>query len=92
MKSDFAGADKKVGISSLKNYIAYTINEAGKLQNLNFKLHLLNSNYVPTNIQGLERNCKNSFKVHEIQATSHYPMVENHIEFNAQLQKIIDQI
>ena len=92
IKSDFAKADPKIGFLSLNNYIAYTLNESGKLRNLDYKLHLLNSNYTPTIIQGLERNCKNSFEVYEIQASSHYPMIENSIEFNRQLQKIIDQI
>ena len=92
IKSDFANADAKIGFLSFSNYVAYTLNESDKLRNLNYKLHLLNSNYTPTNIQGLEKNCKNSFEVYEMQASSHYPMIENHIEFNRQLQKIINQI
>ena len=92
IKSDFANADPKIGFLSLSNYVAYTLNESDKLRNLDYKLYLLNGNYTPTNIQGLERNCKNSFDLYEMQASSHYPMIENSIEFNRQLQKIIDQI
>jgi len=92
VKSDFAGADEQVGFSSLSNLIQYTINEKKKLQNLNYKLYLLNSNVIPTNIPGLENNCKNSFEVIEINATSHYPMIENPEGFNILLQKTITKI
>ena len=84
IKSDFANADPKIGFLSLSNYVAYTLNESDKLRNLDYKLYLLNGNYTPTNIQGLERNCKNSFDLYEMQASSHYPMIENSIEFNRQ--------
>ncbi len=92
INSDFASTNAQVGFLSLRNFINYTMNESTKLQNLNYKLHLLNSNVIPTNIQGLERNCKNSFEVYEVKASSHYPMIENPVEFNKQLEKIIGQI
>lgn len=92
IKSDFSNANAKVGLSSLNNFINYTRVEATKLEKLNYKLYLLNSNVIPTNIQGLKNHCKNSFEVHEIEASSHYPMIENLIEFNKVLQKILNNI
>lgn len=92
IKSDFSNANAKVGLSSLNNFITYTMVEATKLEKLNYKLYLLNSNVIPTNIQGLENHCKNSFEVHEIEASSHYPMIENPVEFNKGLQKILNNI
>lgn len=92
IKSDFKNVNAKVGLSSLNNFITYTMVEATKLEKLNYKLYLLNSNVIPTNIQGLENHCKNSFEVHEIEASSHYPMIENPVEFNKGLQKILNNI
>jgi pimeloyl-ACP methyl ester carboxylesterase len=66
--------------------------EAAKLEKLNYKLYLLNSKVIPTHMQGLKNHCKNSFEVHEIEASSHYPMIENPIEFNKVLQKILNTI
>jgi len=92
LKSDFATTNPEVGFLSIGSYINYTRIEATKLQKLNYKLHLLNSDGVPTNIAGLEKNCKSSFELFDVKATSHYPMIENPDGFNKQLQKIIDQI
>jgi pimeloyl-ACP methyl ester carboxylesterase len=92
LKTDFASTNPQVGFLSIGSYINYTRTEAAKLQNLDYKLHLLNSDGVPTNIPGLEKNCKSSFELFDVKATSHYPMIENPDGFNKQLQKIIDQI
>ncbi len=90
IKSDFVSTNAKVGLSSLNNFINYAMVEAAKLEKLNYKLNLLNSNVIPTNMQGLKNHCKNSFEVHEIEASSHYPMIENPVEFNKVLQKILN--
>ena len=92
IKSDFVSTNAKVGLSSINNFINYTMVEATKLEKLKYKLYLLNSNVIPTNIQGLKNHCKNSFEVHEIEASSHYPMIENPIEFNKMLQNILNTI
>ncbi|KAA3613107.1 MAG: alpha/beta hydrolase [Calditrichaeota bacterium] len=92
LKSDFATTNPAVGFLSISSYINYTRIEAGKLQSLNYKLHLLNSDGVPTNIAGLEKHCKSSFELFDVKATSHYPMIENPDGFNQELQKIINQI
>ena len=92
VKTDFMNANVNVGLSSLNNFINYTMGEATKLEKLNCKLYLLNSNVIPTNMQGLKNRCKNSFEVHEIEASSHYPMIEKPVEFNKVLQKILNTI
>lgn len=92
IKSDFASSNPNVALSSLNNFINYTMGEAGKLAKLDYKLYLLNSDVIPTNMQGLENHCKNSFEVFEIEASSHYPMIENPGDFNKVLQKIVNSI
>ena len=92
VKSDFGNANAAVALSSLRSFINYTMSEAVKLEKLNYKLYLLNSNVISTNMQGLKNRSKSSFEVHEIEASSHYPMIENPVEFNKQLQNILNTI
>ncbi len=92
VKQDIAAASPDIGFSSLRNYIDYSMGEGNKLKMLNHKLHLINSNATPTNIDGLKNNCKQDFVLSEINATGHYPMVEKPNEFNQLLQFTIQNI
>ncbi len=89
IKSDFANADPKIGYSSIMNLMQFARNESSKLEELPYKLYLINSDMTPTNESGLEKHCKNGFDVKSINATGHYPMVEKPVEFNCLLENVL---
>jgi len=92
VKTDFANANPKIGYSSLMNYLQFTQSEALKLEELPYKLYLINSDAIPTNESGLEKHCKKGFEVKAINATGHYPMIEKPDEFNGILENVLKLI
>lgn len=89
IKTDFAQTDPTIGYSSFTNLMQYSSLSSQKLDQLNQKLYLVNSDAIPTNIQGLRDHCKKGFVVKEVGATGHYPMVEKAEEFNQRLGEIL---
>ena len=61
------------------------------LEQLNYKLYLINSDGFPTNETGLKNHCKNGFQVETISGTGHYPMIEKPAEFNVNIRKSADR-
>mgnify|MGYP002276931067 CR=1 FL=1 len=89
VKHDFVTSNEEIAVASLRKYVDYSQIEVKKLQQLPYKLYLLNSDAQPTNEEGLELYCNKSFEVFEIHATGHYPMIEKPEEFNEILSKIL---
>ncbi len=89
VKTDFANSDSVIGYGTLMNQMQYAYTDAQRLEQLNYKLYLINSDGFPTNVSGLKNHCKNSFQVETISATGHYPMIEKPTEFNLLLEKVL---
>jgi pimeloyl-ACP methyl ester carboxylesterase len=89
VKTDFANCDSVIGYGTLMNQMQYAYNDAQRLEQLNYKLYLINSDGFPTNEIGLSNHCKSSFQVQAIAATGHYPMIEKPTEFNLILEKVL---
>jgi pimeloyl-ACP methyl ester carboxylesterase len=89
VKTDFANSDPVIGYGTFINQMQYAYNDAQRLEQLNYKLYLVNSDGFPTNEAGLKKHCKNSFQVETISGTGHYPMIENPAEFNSILEKVL---
>jgi pimeloyl-ACP methyl ester carboxylesterase len=89
VKTDFATSDSVIGYGTFMNQMQYAYTDAQRLEQLNYKLYLINSDYFPTNETGLNNHCKNSFQVETIAATGHYPMIERPTEFNSLLEKVL---
>ena len=88
--NDYGNSNPEAGTSSISNIFNYE--EADKLQNLNYKLFLINSDGSPTNKEGLKKYCSKSYEIFEIHNSGHFPMIEKPGEFNQQLQKIINKM
>ncbi len=88
VKTDFANGDSVIGFGTFMNQMQYAFNDAQRLELLNYKLYLINSDGFPTNETGLKNRCKSGFQVETISATGHYPMIEKTTEFNLILEKI----
>ena len=92
VKTDFANFDSVIGYGTFMNQMQYAYNDAQRLEQLNYKLYLINSDGFPTNEIGLRNHCKSSFQVQTIAATGHYPMIEKPIEFNLILEKVLTSL
>jgi pimeloyl-ACP methyl ester carboxylesterase len=89
VKTDFANSDSVIGYGTFMNQMQYAYSDAQRLEQLNYKLYLINSDGFPTNETGLKNHCKNSFQVETISAAGHYPMIEKPAEFNLILEKVL---
>ncbi len=89
VKTDIANSHPVVGHGTFMNLMQFASIEAQKLEQLNYKLNLINCDYFPTNETGLQNHCKNGFQVETITATGHYPMIEKPTEFNSLLEKVL---
>lgn len=89
VKTDFANSDSVVGYGTFMNQMQYASNDAQRLEQLNYKLYLINNDGFPTNETGLKNHCKTGFQVETISATGHYPMIEKPTEFNLILEKVL---
>jgi len=92
VKTDFAKTDSVIGYGSFMNQMQYAATDAQRLEQLNYQLCLINSDYFPTNETGLKNHCKNGFQVKTISATGHYPMIEKPAEFNLILEKLLTRM
>ena len=89
---DFRTADSTVAIAALTDLVRYAkYSENQRLETLNQKLYLLNSNASPTFVDGL-KEAEVDFDLFEIEATGHYPMIEKPDRFNELLSEILQQI
>ncbi|MTI41092.1 alpha/beta fold hydrolase [Fulvivirga lutimaris] len=89
--ADFQSADSIVAIASLKNLFDYSFDEMSKLEKLNQKLYLINSNTSPTNLDPMI-NAGVKCELFEIDSAGHYPMIENPQEFNSLLAQVLNKI
>lgn len=92
VKTDFANSNPDIACNSILTQMHYAYADAQRLESLNFKLFLINSDYFPTNETGLKNHCKTGFQVTTISATGHYPMIEKPDEFNRMLEEVLTSI
>lgn len=89
--NDFKNCDSVSAISSIEALIRDSEMESSKLQRLNQKIYLINSNASQTFISGLDKTGVN-YEVVYVDTTGHYPMIEKPKQFNNLLKKTIKDI
>ena len=89
VKTDFANSDPVIGYGTFMNQMQFANNDAQRLEQLNYKLYLINSDSYPTNEAGLKNHCKSGFQVQTIAAAGHFPMIEKPAEFNLILENVL---
>ncbi len=85
-------AYEPMGIELAKETSHYYERERELLQQLPFKMYLIQVNYMPTNTEALDRYAAKSYELMEMKGTSHFPMIENPREMNELLGAAITQI
>jgi pimeloyl-ACP methyl ester carboxylesterase len=86
--NDVAHADTVIATACMEQD---DFDEATKLKQAKKKLYLINSDYTPTDTSGLAAK-KIPYKLLEIHATGHFPMIEKPQEFNTLLDKVMADI
>ncbi len=76
----------------LRSLVDVSQKERDMMQSLTHTLYLINSDFIPTQIDSLKKYCKASAEVVYINGTGHYPMIEKPAEFNAALERVIKMI
>ncbi|MFA6083175.1 alpha/beta fold hydrolase [Mucilaginibacter sp.] len=87
--NDVAHADPVIATACMEQQDDYP--EAAKLLQVKKKLYLINSDYTPTDTSGLVAK-KIPYRLLEIHATGHFPMIEKPQEFNTLLDKAMADI
>lgn len=86
--NDVANADSAIAIASMEDN---SFNTAAKLKATKTKLYLINSDYTPNDSIGFIK-AGIPYRLLQIHATGHFPMIEKPAEFNRLLQQAINQI
>lgn len=92
VKTDFAASESVIGYTTLMNQMQYTSGDAQRLEQLNYKLFLINCDYAPTNEAGLQHHCKKGYQVETLAAAGHFPMIEKPAAFNRLLEKVLAEM
>lgn len=81
-----------MGLATLPEFFEMDKVEKKLLPLLQWPLHLVNVNYIPTNEEALKAHTGKGYTITEIAGTSHYPMLETPEELNKKLDSVITGI
>lgn len=90
--NDYQKADRAAAIESITDQFKYTSRELALLEQIKFKIHLINVAYKPTAEEPLKKSIKKGYVLTYLQGTSHFPMIEDPSRFNQTLQGILQEI
>lgn len=90
--NDVLNANPEIAVPILASLMKVNVKERGLMQQLSLKVYLINSEATPTNIAQLEKYCTQSYEIHSIGLTGHYPMVEEPEKFNQILSDILMEL
>jgi sigma-B regulation protein RsbQ len=86
---DYRNACESMGIATTPEIFNMYQTEKELLPTLPLKLHLINVDYMPTNEEALKKYAVNGYEIIPIHGTCHYPMLENPLELNKLLERVI---
>lgn len=90
--SDYRNMDKDIGIDLIASSFAYYPRERELMNQLKFKMYLINVDNNPTNEELLKKYARSGYAVKPIGGTCHYPMIEKPDDFNRLLREVIVEI
>ena len=83
--------DSSIATTTLQKLFEYAPKEADRLSQVNKKLYLINSSATPTDSAGLKATGV-TYKILDMGATGHYPMIEASEKFNTLLRSALEDI
>jgi sigma-B regulation protein RsbQ len=83
----YRNAYPPMGVASVDSLFHYALRERNLLQQLKFKLHVINVNYAPTNEALIKQYAASGCRLTILHGTSHFPMLEIPDELNRALEK-----
>ncbi len=92
IQTSFDKADKAMGLPLMDEIFALHGQQARLLPELHVKMHLINTAQPPTNTAVLKKLAGKGYSLRTINATSHYPMIEQPRELNNLIRETIEQI
>ncbi len=87
--ADVARADSTIAVAAMQQ--GDDFDELAKLKAADLKLYLINSDYQPTDTAGMVKN-KIPYLLLTVHGTGHFPMVEDAVDFNKQLDRVIADV
>lgn len=84
--------DPAIAVPVIRSLTFFAQEEKARMQKLNHKLYLVNSDVMPVKMDSLNKYCAKGAEVFYVKNTGHYPMLEKPAEFNAALQQVIFRI
>lgn len=89
---DILATDTAVSIKTMEAMMQSELTAKERLKKLTIPVHVITSEYAPTNKEQMNAVCKAGFKEKIIKGVGHYPMVEQPSEFNRLLLETINDI
>lgn len=90
--TDILATDTSVSIKTMEAMMQSELTTKERLSKLSIPVHVITSEYAPTNKTQMNAVCKAGFKERIIKGVGHYPMVEEANEFNRLLVETINDI
>jgi pimeloyl-ACP methyl ester carboxylesterase len=87
--NDILSVPPEISVGILESLSTVNEIEGEQMQRLDLKVHLINCDRNPVNIEQLDKYCQRSYQVHPIGNLGHYPMVEAPEKFNDILEEIL---
>jgi sigma-B regulation protein RsbQ len=90
--ADYRNMDKDIGYDLIDSSFTYYERQRSLMNRLKLKMYLINVDYIPTNMELLNKYAHSGYAVIPIEGTSHYPMIEKPDNFNWLLHDVIAEI
>lgn len=90
--NDIFNSDSIIATNVVRANIATGAHEQEMMKALPFKLYLVNGDMFPIKGDSLQKYCAKGYKAEIVKGTGHYPMIEKPEEFNAALQRVVDDM
>lgn len=88
----YRDAYEPMGIPTMEQIFDIHTLEKRLLPHLNFKLYLINADYMPTQEEPLKMYAKSGYSLLHMKGTSHFPMIEYPQKLNTLLEAFIAEI
>ncbi len=88
--TDYANARPEVALPVLESLIRTRAHEAELMQQLPFKLYMVNSDAEASRTEALDTLLPHSYHIEDVHATGHFPMIEKADEFNEALKRVLN--